>query len=184
MEKDKELFTPILGQGEEILKVYRPNKLRAFFTQILCWAIVAIIVVPLVIYSAIVDVEFGLIGAIFVILLFAILGALCFLITGLWVNKTVYALTNKRVLIRTGYIGVDYKSLDYDMLGAVTVNVNWVDKLLHKNTGSIAFGSMSSPLVSTGLARFSFFYIGQPYEIYKEVKAIIDANKDLKVNNI
>ena len=100
----------------------------------------------------------------------------------LWCNKTVYAVTNKRVLIRTGYIGVDYKSLDYSMVGAFTVNVNWIDKLLRKNTGSLSFGSMASPMTNGTVAKFNFTYIDNPYEIYKEIKELIDDSKSKKVN--
>ena len=33
------------------------------------------------------------------------------------------------MIIRNGVIGVDYKSLDIDMIGAVDVSVNVIDKI-------------------------------------------------------
>lgn len=180
--EDKELFNLVLGEGEKILKTYRPNKFRAFFAQILTWSFVLLFwlfFVGAAIYeyftTGLSVGDFASCIGFFAFWL--ILMAVSLILTHLWCNKTVYAITNKRVLIRTGRIGVDYKSLDYNMLGAVTVNVSWVDKLLHKNTGIIMFGSMSSPLMNGGMAKFAFSYIKNPYEVYKEVKAVIDASK-------
>ena len=99
------------------------------------------------------------------------------ILISLWYKKTFYCITNKRIIIRTGYIGVDYKSLDFTMLSAITVNVNWIDKIIRKNTGSISFGSMASPITNNGGAKFAFFYISNPYETYKEIKNIIDEHK-------
>lgn len=177
---DNELFKMVLGEGEEILKTYSPNKFRAFFPQILGWAIFIVIGIALVActYASKSADGSDRAAAIVYLVMFVVLAAICLLLTALWCNKTVYAITNKRVLIRTGRIGVDYKSLDFAMLGAVTVNVSWIDKLLGKNTGVIQFGSMSSPLVGAAASRFSYLYIKQPYEVYKEVKAIIDGAKN------
>ena len=176
---DKELFSPVLSEGEEIIKSYRPNKARAYFTQILSWLLLALIFVPCFIGLALEEGsdQVDTITLIIELVIYVAIALFSFLLTHLWCKKTVYAVTNKRILIRTGRIGVDYKSLDFNMLGAVTVNVTWVDKLLHKNTGVVAFGSMSSPLVNSGAAKFSFNYIKEPYVIYKEVKAIIDSSK-------
>lgn len=180
--KDNELFKPLLGEGEIVLKTYRPHKLRTFFNQIVYWIILSILIVPgVVVLSTIEGGGFDYIIMSIYLVIYAVLIAISFLLTGLWLNKTIFAVTNKRVLIRTGRIGVDYKSLDFNMLGAITVNVSWVDKLLHKNTGSIAFGSMSSPLVSSGVAKFSFDFVNKPYDVYKEVKAIIDTTKNNEI---
>lgn len=178
---DSELFNVVLGQDEQILKTYRPNKFRAFFAVIVLWVVLLLCFVPIEIAASFDDLGKFKVGVFIGGLIFwLVIMGLSMLLTGLWCKKTVYAITNKRVLIRTGRIGVDYKSLDFTMLGAITVNVSWLDKLLHKNTGVIAFGSMSSPLVNNGIAKFSFDYIKNPYEVYKEVKGTIDANKDNK----
>lgn len=156
--------------------------MRTFFNQIVYWIILSILIVPgVVVLSTIEGGGFDYIIMSIYLVIYAVLIAISFLLTGLWLNKTIFAVTNKRVLIRTGRIGVDYKSLDFNMLGAITVNVSWVDKLLHKNTGSIAFGSMSSPLGSSGVAKFSFDFVNKPYDVYKEVKAIIDTTKNNEI---
>lgn len=179
---DNEQFNLVLGEGEVILKTYRPHKFRAYFGQILLWACLILILIPMSMLSGVTETgEFD--WAIFwgafagFAVFYGVLATISFILLALWYKKTIYAVTNKRILIRTGRIGVDYKSLDFSMLGAMTVNVSWVDKLLHKNTGFIAFGSMSSPLTNQGGAKFNFSYIENPYAVYKEVKAIIDINK-------
>ncbi len=176
--KDGELFALVLGEGEQIIKTYRPRAWRAYLTQILTWGFMLILAVLLGIGSGFDETGSFNCGFLIAYLTFFIFcAAICFILTALWCNKTVYAVTNKRVLIRTGHIGVDYKSLDFSMLGAMTVNVTWVDKLFRSNTGFIAFGSMSSPLTNQG-AKFTFSFVQNPYELYKEIKAIIDSNKN------
>ena len=173
---DKNLFSPVLDKNEEILKVYKPNKTRAWFTIFISMLCFVLFFLPVSIGSAFEPEAWPL--TIIMIVCFVLYVVLSVVLVNLWLNKTVYAVTSKRILIRTGYIGVDYISLDYTMLGALTVNVGWIDKLLHKNTGSIAFGSMASPMTNQAGAKFNFSYIKNPYETDKEIKEIIDTHKD------
>ena len=105
---------------------------------------------------------------------------LTFLFFKLSYKNTYYAYTNKRVIIRKGIIGVDYKSLDLDMIGVVTVNVGVLDKIMQKNTGTICYGSMASPVGGQNGPMFRFSHIVNPYEIYKEIKTVIDEYKNKK----
>ena len=169
-------FELVLDKDEQILKTYKPNKARAMFSAIILSLFMFLIFSPMAFGAMeedgagwiviLVWLSISLLFALFVVLMYA-----------LWLKKTVFAVTNKRILIRTGFIGVDYKSLDYTLLGAFTVNVNWVDKLMRKNTGTLAFGSTASPMVSNTNTNFRFAYIKNPYESYKEIKAIIDEYK-------
>ena len=174
---DENLFSLILDKNEQILKVYRPNRKRTWFTMFTAFMFFSVLLSVPSIIGSILDHQLVpfLIGT---IVAYVIVLLICVPFIGLWLNKTVYAVTSKRILIRTGFIGVDFKSLDYTMLGALTVNVNWIDKLLRKNTGSIAFGSMASPMTNQAVAKFNFSYIHNPYETYREIKEIIDTHKD------
>ena len=177
--KELELFKPVLDADEEILKVYKPNKFRTYFgTFLVCIFITVLFMIPII--ASFLDTETSIATSIGFIVFVVVFDALTLLLIALWYNKTLFAVTNKRILIRTGYIGVDYKGLDYDTIGALTVNVNWLDKLLKKDTGTLSFGSMASPMINTANYKFSFLYIKNPYEVYREVKAIIDANKPKK----
>ncbi len=173
--KDQELFSLILDKNEQIIKTYRPNKVRTWANAIVMVLLYSIFCVPLLV-GALWDKDIWT-GIITIIVLYSVMIILTVLFISFWLNKTVYAITNKRILIRTGYIGVDYKSLDFTMLGAMTVNVNWLDKLLHSKTGTLSFGSMASPMVNNNIAKFTLSYIKNPYEEYKEIKEIIDEHQ-------
>ena len=177
---DQDLFSLVLDKDEKIIKTYRPRKSRAWIGSALLIIFLTIFFVPLIVMGFIDKTEGALETAIGGIVALAVFIIIICVAMALWCDKTVYAVTNKRVLIRTGYIGVDYKSLDYSMVGAFTVNVNWIDKLMRKNTGSVAFGSMASPMTNGTTAKFNFSYIDKPYEVYKEIKELIDDSKAKK----
>lgn len=185
--EDKDLFQVVLDNDEQVIKVLRPHKGRAWFSTIVGIVIFGLMFLPFGILSIVlhnaVDAdgelifEMGIGMGIFVLALWAVIALVGIICIALWCNKTVYALTNKRVLIRTGYIGVDYKSLDLSMVGALSVNVSLADKIVHKNTGTIAFGSMASPMTTQNVSKFNFAFVHDPYTVYKEVKAYIDQKK-------
>jgi hypothetical protein len=183
MDKNN-LFEPVLDDDEEVVKVIRLHKGRAWFSTIVSLILFALVIVPvgvlmIIFHEPMAPDEEDMLGIGIMLLCFwGLVTLIAIVCVALWCSKTVYAWTNKRVLIRTGYIGVDYKSLDLNMVGALSVNVNIVDKLLHKNTGTIAFGSMASPMTMQNASKFSFSFIHDPYQIYKEVKVYIDQKKN------
>ena len=94
-------------------------------------------------------------------------------------KKLGYYVTNKRLIIQSGLIGIDYRSLDLASVAVMNVRVDFLDKIVHPNTGTISFGSAASPLItnsknantsSAGLSVFSFQFINDPYEAYKAIK--------------
>lgn len=174
----EELFNVVLEDDEKILKIYKPNKLRTWFTMIVIGVALLLIFIPLIIMGFVDD--FGWESLVAVLLISIVIALFSVPFISLWYKKTVYAVTNKRILIRTGLIGVDYKSLDFTMLGAMTVNVSWADKLLKKNTGMISFGSMASPMMNSIGTTFVFSYLNNPYETYKEIKKIINEYNENK----
>ena len=98
-------------------------------------------------------------------------------------KKTYYAYSNKKLLIKSGFIGDDYKVLDIDEVGSLDVVVNFFDKLSNKvETGQINFNSPSSPKGRNGEIQFGFFAIENPYEVYKEIKLVINQAKNKKEN--
>lgn len=183
----QDLFQVILDDDEQVVQVLRPHKGRAWFSMIVGLIIWSLLLLPFGICMIIFhtpttpDAEDTLgvgVGMLVLCVVINLIGIIC---TVLWCHKTVYAWTNKRVLIRTGYIGVDYKSLDLNMVGALSVNVNVVDKILRKNTGTISFGSMASPMTTQNVTKFNFSFVNDPYRVYKDVKAYIDQKKSRAV---
>ena len=185
MEK---LFEQILDKDEKIIKVVKPNKKKIYWSAF--------------IYYTFIMMWFAIMGIVGVLsdwsidsnqkslLLMAIVGAFLLLyfvmmiFVKIYYSKLYYAYSNKRIIIRTGIFGVDFKSLDMSMVGAINVYVSLLDKILRKNTGSITFGSTASPLTYSnagGATPYKFANITQPYELYREVKNVIDEYKESKL---
>ena len=183
----------ILDDDEEILKSYKPNKKRFVFINILFSGTIATIV-PIVIF---VIGLLGLVGVIpfvdeagnrvfmpaLVMMIFGGVGVTFLLVncTGFFVryNKAYYYVTNKRLIVRGGFVGVDYRSLQLSAISMVDVRVDFLDKLVKNNTGTIIFGSSSTPVVNgqhNSTASFSFSHIDNPYDAYKEIKEIVFQN--------
>ena len=100
------------------------------------------------------------------------------LFASIYYKNLYYAYSNKRIIIRSGIFGVDYRTLDMSMVGAVNVSVSLLDKILKKNTGTLSFGSTASPVIqATTGSTYKFTHIIAPYETCKEVKSYIDAYK-------
>jgi hypothetical protein len=80
-------------------------------------------------------------------------------------NNVTYAMTNKRILLRTGFWGIDFKSIDYDKVSDVQVTVNPLENLLR--VGSVKINSG----LAGGTAVFdSMVAIADPYDIFKQLK--------------
>ena len=179
----------ILDNDEEVLKTYKPNKKRFVLINFLFSGFIFNLI-PIAIF---VIGLLGLLGVIafttdagerdysapVVMMVIGSIGVLFLIIAciGFFVryNKTYYFVTNKRLVIRTGFIGADYKSLPISTVGMVDVRVDFLDKLVRKNTGTIVFGSASTPVVNQQNMVFAFHHIDNPYETYKEIKEIISA---------
>lgn len=184
MEK---IFEPILDADEKVVKVFKPHKGKMFTSSLLasfaCWFWTIIVAV----IGMLTDPETGeftpkewWIVAVVCIGIVVFFVGLTVLFTALTYKNTYYAYTNKRVIIRKGIFGVDYKSLDMSMIGAVDVSVSLIDKIVCKNTGTIAFGSMANPMGNQNGFMFKFAHISKPYETYKEIKTVIDEFKNSK----
>ncbi len=102
-------------------------------------------------------------------------------------KKTWFCYTNKRIIIRTGFIGADFQTLDFDMIGAMNVRVDFLDKFIHPNTGTLMFASAASPMMANGMpggvSGYMFVDIENPYEVYKRVKEYSSKNRDGKFNS-
>ncbi len=194
MEEVNKIFETVLEQDEQILMSFKPNKKRMLlFTFLISKIFLFLLSIFLIVFGVVyyfngsvstyedwasgvgVSIGFGL--------LLLLVSVLYTLVPILMYKKTYYIVTNKKIVIRTGIIGIDYKTLDIDFIGSVNVNVNLYDKMMGKNvTGTISFASSSAPIVNNqyGIGGFNFAYIENPYESYKKIKEII---KEVKENN-
>lgn len=173
-------FEKILDEDEVIIKEYKPNKKKFYITSILITFIVAVFMTVGPFIGFLVDDEIRNIFIIIPIGIVVFLLILVLLFTKMAYNKRLYAYTNKRVLIQGGIIGIDYKSLDLEFIGASEVKVDLLDKMLGNNTGTIRFGSQATPAAAQGgIQTFVFNSIEDPYVVYKEIKKHIDEHKKL-----
>jgi hypothetical protein len=183
------LFDNILDKDEKIVKVFKPNKTKLYLSSSLQFGFVMFFVTLAFLIPLFVSIMHPVIGVLISLIITGGLIVLFIFLLKLYYNNLYFAYSNKRIIIRTGIFGVDYKSLDMGMIGAINVYISLIDKLLKKNTGSISFGSASSPMLSYGNASsngYRFAHIEMPYELYREIKNIIDeykAFKNVKTNN-
>jgi len=181
----KEVFNDIIEKDEKIIKIFKPQKTRFWWGIILSafsgtfffllwlggmfWAILTdtgtsnTSLVPIII-----------IGYLIIVLLpTLIFGNIAY-------KNRFYAYSNKRILIRSGIIGVDYRTLEYQALTATMVHVSFLDKILGTKTGTLNFGSPSSPVGMTSggsrgvISSYSFKSIEKPYDTLREIKEFMD----------
>lgn len=188
MNNELEDLKRILDSDEMVLESFKPNKKRfilitILFSGMLFWLIAAGLLV------------FGILGLVDVIkwtaedgsrdiagpLTLTIMGGIpvIFFLTSIIstivrYKRTIYVVTNKRMIIRSGFIGVDYKSLELKNILSIDVRVDFLDKLVKPNTGSIMFGSAIHTYNNGNGNRqngiYTFAHVDNPYEVYKKVK--------------
>jgi len=112
-------------------------------------------------------------------------------------NRTAYAVTNKRVMTRSGFWGTGFNAIDYDQISDTEVTVGFLDSLF--GVGTIRCANVSEPrpnpngfYVSTVDAGNLFFspsgtrlhYISNPYAVFKLIKGTtVDVKTDWNYPN-
>lgn len=171
-------FDDVLDNDEKIVKGFKPCKAKLFFSNIFGGLMPTFILILFSVFVMLMPEDSSpdkvelLVAIIVPASIFLVVLFFDVLFTSLYYKNTFFAYTNKRVLIRSGIFGVDYKSLDIDKIGASNVYVSLLDKILRKNTGTIRFGSASSPMANNSNL-YCFNHIYEPYKVYKEIKQYI-----------
>ncbi len=102
---------------------------------------------------------------------------LLFLVHG----NTFYAYTNKRLMMRSGFWGTDFKAIDYDKISDIEVNVNPVENLFGVGTVQAFSGRTSNKGASI---YDKFIAIPEPYEVFKRIKEVsVDIKTDWNYPN-
>ena len=136
------LFDDILEKDEQIVKIIKPSKSRywKFFLMPL--------IIPIFLPH-------------FIVIMACTLFFIIPLLYARSYNNLYYAYTNKRLIVRKGTIGIDYKTLDYKFISSTSVDVGLLDKGKTK-TGSLSFKSPT--------ASIQFDYVENPYDLMREIK--------------
>ncbi len=85
-------------------------------------------------------------------------------------SNTAYSYSDKRVMMRSGFIGTDFKTIDYDKISDIEVTVSIVEKIY--NVGTIRFFSGRTQSDEGNITKLydSWTAIENPYEVFKMVK--------------
>ncbi len=113
----------------------------------------------------------GFIIPFFALHLFPFWGSILNMFRLILVHKnTFYAITNKRLMLRSGFWGIDFSALDYDKITDIQVTVNPLENMLGVGTIHISTGkttSKGSPLAD------HFIAVSNPYEVFKKIKTVM-----------
>lgn len=135
------------------------------------------------------DVGFGGMGGFITLFmlfhLFPFWGSLLNMLRLVLIYRNVrYAITTKRIMLRSGFFGIDFKAVDFDKIQNLEVNVGPLEKLF--NVGSIRI--FSGQLVHTEHGSRSvadvFKGIENPYGVFKQLKQVsMDIRSDINYPN-
>jgi uncharacterized membrane protein YdbT with pleckstrin-like domain len=126
------------------------------------------------------------IGAFLKSILIAVIAGIVIFILGIIISnmaytRTHYAITNKRAIVQTGIIGRDFKSIDYDRMQNVSVDVGILGVIFKVGSVKIFTGEMETvdgkhPRIQPKYDRFN--YVASPYEVLKKLQTHLSVRKE------
>lgn len=174
-----ENFNDVLDHGEEIIEEFKPNIFKFLFAAIFTYCVIGLTVAGIATAAILLQPHEGTIDVVYAIIptiIFFVGFVFSSFMFSVWYKKVWYCYTNRRIIIRCGVFGVYYRCLDLKTIGAIDVSENVFDKMIGKHTGTIRFGSLSSPMVpNSGV--YAFTHITEPYETYRRLKDVMDKVK-------
>src|SRR5690606_38412074 len=88
-------------------------------------------------------------------------------------RNTYFGYTDKRVIIRTGFMGVDYKIEDFYNIENLEVNVSPLENMLGVGTIRIDEGYIRTRNNHRRRVGNRLYGIQRPYEVFKALKEIV-----------
>ncbi len=99
-------------------------------------------------------------------------------------RNTFFCYTNKRVIIRTGFLGVDYKIKDFYNIGNIEVNINPIENMMGVGTLRIDEEIVRTSNNNSRRVGDRLYGIQRPYEVFKALKEIVlDIKTDINYPN-
>lgn len=96
-------------------------------------------------------------------------------------GNTFYALTDKRILLRSGFWGTDFNAVDYDNVRDASVTVGPVENLLGVGSIRLATAAVTSRGMSVPV---SLVGVQHPYDVFRQLKQVsLDAKTDWEYPN-
>ncbi len=99
-------------------------------------------------------------------------------------RNTYFCYTDKRVIIKTGFMGVDYKIKDFYNIGNIEVNVGPLENILGVGTIRIDEEIVRTNNNSSRRVGNRLYGIQRPYEVFKDLKGVVmDIKTDINYPN-
>jgi len=96
-------------------------------------------------------------------------------------GNTCYAVTNKRLMMRSGFFGTDFKGIDYDKISDIEINVNPLENLFNVGTVQAYSGRTTD---KGSMVYDKFVAIKDPYAVFKRIKEVsVDIKTDWNYPN-
>lgn len=158
-------ISQIISPGEKVAydgkPKYAPYILMPIFGAVMAAAFFGI-VIAVTTKSVILGVAIGVI-----VLLLGII------FTNMAYTRTHYSITDKRVIIQSGIIGRDFKSVDYNKMQNVSASVGLLGVIFKVGTIKIFTGEMQTvggrhPRLQPKYDKLS--YVAKPYDLLKEIQ--------------
>jgi membrane protein YdbS with pleckstrin-like domain len=95
-------------------------------------------------------------------------------------RRTCYVISNRRLIIQTGLIKKDFKTVSHNQISNIKINVGVWDRIF--NSGSIFIYAPRGAWVSkygkndTAVFPLSFYHISKPYEAFKILKKLVHSD--------
>jgi membrane protein YdbS with pleckstrin-like domain len=99
-----------------------------------------------------------------------VIGLLAFLKRVFSYSNTAYTYSDKRVMMRSGFIGTDFKIIDYDKISDIEVTVSVVEKMYKVGTIKFFSGRTQTDEGNTTKLYDSWSAIENPYKVFKMIK--------------
>ena len=96
----------------------------------------------------------------------------------LYYSKLYYAITDKRIIIQSGIIGTDFKSIDYDQIQNISLDVGIIGVMMHVGTIKIFTGELMGGGKSVQPKYDEIKFIPTPYEIMKKLQTNLSKRKE------
>jgi membrane protein YdbS with pleckstrin-like domain len=181
-------FDSIKDNDEQIIWICKPKFIPYVFNSLIGSVIAIISTIAMFLFFTHVKNEDGSIGFgffsyfIFLIPMIQILYSIGLKLLSF--PNTAYGYSNKRIMMRTGFIGTDFKTIDYDKISDIEVTVNFIERAF--NVGTIRFFSGRTKVTddSTENLYDNWYAIPNPYELFKQVKKVaVDVKTDYNYPN-
>lgn len=91
-----------------------------------------------------------------------------------------YAITNRRILLRSGLFGIGYEAIDYDKVRDIQVTIGPLEALAKSGSILLNTGQTSN----RGIVWNRMVAIEEPYEVFKKIKEVsMNIKSDLNYPN-